>query len=633
MFRPHWEPMEDRVMLSTMIWSNVAGGDWDVASNWVNQANPSDKHVPTSSDDAQITISNIIVTHASGTSDLVNNLTVASGTTLSLTSGSLSIAATSTISGNLTISGGTLTGAGTVIVDGATTWAGGTMSGSGVTDAEGGLTLGDQSGDQEILDQRTLENAGAATLAGYAANYGMALLDGATFDNRAGASFAFVTDAWISSNGGSPAGGTFDNEGTLSKTGGTGTSTIGGGISLTDTGTIEAASGTLQLSGDGMFAGTVEATGGGSLTTSPPTNLSSGTLTGATWIVGAGSSMSLGADITTDAATIVLDGAGADFSSLSPLTQIAPGGVLQVLDGGSFTTAGDLDSAGKIDLAPGTPDVTGNYTQEVSGIYEVGVGGPAAGSQFGQFDVSGLATLDGILGASLINGYAPPQEDSYQVLTFGSLAGNFSAEFGLEFENGAGFTSAFNPGANPTELDLVVVAEAAGTQTSLQSSENLSNYSDLISFTVDVTPVVSTSLVPAGTVTFYDGGTAIDTKTLVDGSASFSTLAFAAGTHTIVVQYSGDTNFSGGNSKSLPQVVSQDASTTAVTPSVKPSVWGQSVTFTATVAAEAPGSGPPRGTSPGQRELAGCVAGAVGLLPIPGGRRQRKHPTQRFRSI
>ena len=96
----------------------------------------------------------------------------------------------------------------------------------------------------------------------------------------------------------------------------------------------------------------------------------------------------------------------------------------------------------------------------------------------------------------------------------------------------------------------MVISELPGTQTTVQSSENPSNYGDLVTFTVNVIPAVLTDLVPTGTVTFYDGGTAIDTETLVNGSASFATSAFTAGTHTIVVQYSGDTNFSGGNSKS-----------------------------------------------------------------------------------
>ncbi len=499
--------------------------------------------------------------------------------------------------GALTQTGGTLAGAGTLTVTGPITWVGGYESGTGTTVAEGGMTLGDQAGDQEFLDQRTLENAGAATLAGYSSSYGLNLSSGATFDNQAGGSFAFITDASINSNGGSPSGGTFLNEGTLSKTGGTGNSIIGGGITLTDTGTVAVSSGTLQLSGAVTVAGIVEATSGGSLVmTSPPTNLAGGTLTGGIWIVGANCSMSLGAGITTDAASITLDGTGADFSSLSPLAQIALGDRLEVLEGGSFTTAGDLDNAGTIDLAPGTLTVQGNFTEENSGEFDSSFGGPAAGSQFGLLDVSGQATLDGILSASLIDGYAPAQGASYPILTFASVAGDFSALFGLAFEDGSGFTPIFNPGINPTELDLAVVSEPAGTNTTVQSSENPSNYSDVVTLTADVSPVGSTSLVPTGTVTFYDGGTAIDTEKLVNGAASFATSVLMGGQQSIIVQYNGDSNFSSSNSTALHQVVNRVGSTTSLASSLDPSIGGRSVTFKATLSPAAPAHGTPGGT-------------------------------------
>jgi len=47
----------------------------------VNSTNPSDQHVPTSSDDAVIDISGITVTHSSNTADSVNSLTVSSSDT------------------------------------------------------------------------------------------------------------------------------------------------------------------------------------------------------------------------------------------------------------------------------------------------------------------------------------------------------------------------------------------------------------------------------------------------------------------------------------------------------------------------------------------------------------------------
>ena len=140
--------------------------------------------------------------------------------------------------------------------------------------------------------------------------------------------------------------------------------------------------------------------------TTPPTNLSSGTLTGATWIVGANSSMSLGANVTTDAATIILNGAGASFSSLSKLAKVAAGGSLQVLGGASLATTANLDNAGTISLSPGVWNVTGNYTQEATGALDVGVGGLAAGSQFGQLKASGQVARHARLNLSVRNAVA-----------------------------------------------------------------------------------------------------------------------------------------------------------------------------------------------------------------------------------
>ena len=64
LFLPIWERMEDRTLLSTMDFINPAGGLWSVATNWVNAANPSDQHVPNSSDNAVIDVpGNVTVTY------------------------------------------------------------------------------------------------------------------------------------------------------------------------------------------------------------------------------------------------------------------------------------------------------------------------------------------------------------------------------------------------------------------------------------------------------------------------------------------------------------------------------------------------------------------------------------------
>ncbi|HEY6968146.1 MAG TPA: Ig-like domain repeat protein [Candidatus Angelobacter sp.] len=138
----------------------------------------------------------------------------------------------------------------------------------------------------------------------------------------------------------------------------------------------------------------------------------------------------------------------------------------------------------------------------------------------------------------------------------------------------------------------------ADTTTTVTSSVNPSVFGQSITFTATVSPVAPGSGTPTGTVTFLDGGSPIGTGTLSGGTATFTTSALAVGNHTITTSYGGDGNFNGstGSLTGNPQVVNKADTTTTVTSSVSPSVFGQSVTFTATVSAVAPGSGTPTGT-------------------------------------
>ena len=70
------------------------------------------------------------------------------------------------------------------------------------------------------------------------------------------------------------------------------------------------------------------------------------------------------------------------------------------------------------------------------------------------------------------------------------------------------------------------------------------------------------------------------------------------GSHTITATFSGTAGWgsSSGNDIVSPQVVNPDATATSISSSVNPSVFGRSVTFTATVTVNVPGAGTPTGT-------------------------------------
>ena len=123
------------------------------------------------------------------------------------------------------------------------------------------------------------------------------------------------------------------------------------------------------------------------------------------------------------------------------------------------------------------------------------------------------------------------------------------------------------------------------TSTAMSSNLNPSVYGQAITFTVSV---ASTSGPPPNfeTVTFYDGQNIIGTSYLTGGIASLSTPSLKAGIHTVSAAYLGDANFDASTSSALEQVVdilSQSLTTTTLASSLNPSIYGQKVTWTATV--------------------------------------------------
>jgi hypothetical protein len=94
-----------------------------------------------------------------------------------------------------------------------------------------------------------------------------------------------------------------------------------------------------------------------------------------------------------------------------------------------------------------------------------------------------------------------------------------------------------------------------------------------------------------------DGNTPLGSASLNGGgvatlSASWTTL----GSHAITAYYSGDSTFAASSSAALSQTVKKAASQVLLVSSAAPAVFGQSVTFTATLSAVSPGSGAPTGT-------------------------------------
>jgi hypothetical protein len=148
-----------------------------------------------------------------------------------------------------------------------------------------------------------------------------------------------------------------------------------------------------------------------------------------------------------------------------------------------------------------------------------------------------------------------------------------------------------------TSLALTQTVKKAASSTSVTSSHNPSVSGQSVTFTATVKAVAPGTGTPTGTVTFKNGGTQIGSpQPLVGGKATLSTSALTVGAHSITATYNGSTNYNTSVSPALTQTVNKAATTTTLTSSPNPSHLGQTVTFTATVAVVAPGSGTPTGT-------------------------------------
>ena len=119
---------------------------------------------------------------------------------------------------------------------------------------------------------------------------------------------------------------------------------------------------------------------------------------------------------------------------------------------------------------------------------------------------------------------------------------NISAVYDGDSSNGAS--------ASPPVAETVYVLPVAST-TALSSSPATINVGEAATFTATVT-----GFNPTGTVTFIDGSATLGNPIeLSSGSASLTTTALAAGTHSVAASYSGDAANAGSTSAAVTETV------------------------------------------------------------------------------
>src|SRR6185312_4226605 len=416
------ETLEQRCLLSTVTWTGAAGDlKWATGGNWSGGTGTGG--LPGSGQDVVISSGFATITAATGTLSIN---TLSSDSPISFTSGSLTIAAGSTLTASFAISAGqisfgassstadinqtagTITGAGPLDIKHLYSWSSGTLSVTGNTTADGGINI---TGVNQVLSGGKLTNPLGQT-ATFQSTGSLILENQSTFTNAGTLNAISGEINYLST----PTE-TFVNSGTMSvNAGASGTFLINGstssGVTFNNTGTLNVASGTLLLNSTGTDSGSISVATNAVLSFQAlgGYNLSAG-------IGGAGTvQVPFGALNVNTALTISgpLSISGGQIV-LNAATTLGSGPANTITQtGGTISGAGPLDMKGQYAFSAGTLAVTGTTTTD------------------GGMNFSGNSTPI-LSGANLTN-------PAGKTVTFGS-SGVFG-DITLYFENQSTFTNA-----------------------------------------------------------------------------------------------------------------------------------------------------------------------------------------------
>jgi hypothetical protein len=387
----------------------------------------------------------------------------------------------------LTMSGGTNKGAGfTLTLNDLFTWTGGDIRDAGITQANGGVSFSG-AGTMILFNGHSLRLGDDSTWSSGTLQFHA----GAAITNQSGQAFTNTFDGnlqiTLSGTGG------LNNEGTFTKSGGTGVTNFGGGVFLNNTGIVNVNSGTLALTGGGTSTGTWNVGSGTTLNFANSHTLNAGTAVsglGTGVIRFSGGTTSFNAGSYSVAGTTQINGGTANFNAAASTN-------LLDLSSGFLGGTGTLTASGLTTFTGGT--MTGAGTTQASG----GVSFSGAGNM----DISTSRNLN--LGA----------DSSWNSGTIRvGLSGVLAIESGVTLTNNFDGTLTNNLGGVATINNAGTLTKSAGTGITTIGAAGVGSFNNTGSVNVN-----------SGTLSFGFGGTHTGTFNVGVGN----TLRLAGGTHVL----------------------------------------------------------------------------------------------------
>ena len=369
------------------------------------------------------------------------SLTLENGQTTVITPGGAPATLTFAMGSSVDVdNGSTLTVAGKLVSNGMLTLGanGGpsdVLNVSGAFNNNGMFALSDGSGD--VANVSSLNNTGAIYIG---TGTTMTITGGLGITDIAADSSLNIAGDLLMSGGGSGIANLTTVEGFLTLENGETTSItpLGGTLSVGNGGSwnVGGAGTVANINGSILSSGSVVLMGSGNVL-----NLTGNLTSGDEVMVEHGNSLSVGGAFQQTNGSTSIAGAltAGSFAQTGGVTTVQAGGTLTApnvqVSGGVFqgtgSVVGNFSLTGGT-LLPGSPDtpgtlsLSGSYVQGPGGTLVIDISGTPAG-QFSVFSISGLATLDGAVDFTFLDGFTPTVGDEFTFLTFGSVSGDFSS--------------------------------------------------------------------------------------------------------------------------------------------------------------------------------------------------------------
>jgi Bacterial Ig-like domain (group 3)/FG-GAP-like repeat len=302
------------------------------------------------------------------------------------------------------------------------------------------------------------------------------------------------------------------------------------------------------------------------------------------------------------ASTVLLSGSPdpSTFGSAVAFTATVPAqatGIVTFMDGGSTlgtgTVSGGSASFSISSLNAGTHSITAvyggdtNFTGSTSTVLSQTVNHASSTTTLALSPTTPTVGKTATLTATVTPGATGTVtfKNGAAVLGSGTISGGVATFSTTSLVVGPhSFTAIYAGDSNFNASTSAVLNRTINPEVMLNVSDPNPTFGESITITALLPPGAT------GTVNFSDESGPLGSATVSGAQASISISSLPAGSHSLSAAYSGDSNNPAASSANLFITVNQAAVTLAVTSSIQPSLYGDIITFRATVTTGATGS-------------------------------------------